>query len=105
MSDWVLVKRLARYLLGAPRAVLRYQWQQAPTRFDVYVNADWAGCKSTCRSTSGGAARHGWHTVKSWSTTQATVAMSSGESELYSLTKGAAQALGLTALAADLGIQ
>ena len=47
---------------------------------------------------------HGWHTVKTWSTTQAIVAMSSGESELYSLTKGAAQALGLMALAANFGV-
>ena len=31
--------------------------------------------------------------------------MSSGESELYSLTKGVAQALGLMALAPDFGIQ
>ena len=71
---------------------------------DVYGDADWAGCKATCRSTSGGAAMHGWHTIKTWSTTQATVAMSSGESELYSLTKGAAQTLGLLALATDMGL-
>ena len=104
-SDWVLLKRLARYLVGAPRALLKYYWQKSPTCLDVFVDADWAGCKSTCRSTSGGAARHGWHTVKTWSTTQATVAMSSGESELYSLNKGAAQALGLMALAMDFGIE
>ena len=48
---------------------------------------------------------HGWHCVKTWSSTQATVALSSGESELYSLTKGASQALGLMALAADLGVK
>ena len=48
---------------------------------------------------------HGWHTVKTWATTQSVVAMSSGESELYSMTKGAANALGLIALAADFGFQ
>ena len=63
-SDWVLLKRLARYLVGAPRALLKYYWQKSPTCLDVFVDADWAGCKSTCRSTSGGAARHGWHTGK-----------------------------------------
>ena len=52
----------------------------------------------------GGAAMHCWHTIKTYSTTQAIVAMSSGESELYSLAKGAAQTLGLIALAADLGL-
>ena len=47
----------------------------------------------------------GWHTIKTWSTTQTTVAMSSGEAGLYSLTKGAAQALGLMSLARDLGVE
>ena len=103
-QDWGLLKRLARYLIGSPRVSFYYYWQTCPEGFDVYVDADWAGCKSTCRSTSGGAAMHGWHTVKTWSTTQSVVAMSSGESELYSMTKGAANALGLIALAADFGL-
>ena len=53
----------------------------------------------------GGAMRVGWHTIKTWSSTQATLALSSGESELYALTKGASQALGLLALAKDFGTQ
>ena len=101
--DWGLLKRLARYLVGAPRGVTHFGWQTMPKSFDVFVDSDWAGCTATRRSTSGGAARCGWHTVKSWSTTQATVALSSAEAELYSLTKGAAQALGLMAMARDLG--
>ncbi len=102
--DWILLKRLARYLLGAPRGVLKYYWQDMPSRFDVFVDSDWAGCKATARSTNGGAARFGWHTIKTWSSTQTIVALSSGEAELYSLTKGAAQTLGLLSLAADFGI-
>ena len=102
--DWALLKRLARYLLGAPRGILHFYWQEIPTQFDVFIDSDWAGCKATRRSTSGGAAKFGWHTIKSWSTTQTVVAMSSGEAELYSLTKGAAQTLGLMSLAQDLGI-
>ena len=45
----------------------------------------------------------GWHPLNTWASTQATVALSSGESELYALTKGASQALGFIALASDLG--
>ena len=48
---------------------------------------------------------HGRHCIKTWASTQATIALSSGESELYSLTKGASQAIGLMALAADLGVE
>ena len=47
----------------------------------------------------------GYHSIKSWCTTQTVVALSSGEAELYALTKGAAQTLGLTALAKDLGCE
>ena len=47
---------------------------------------------------------HGCHLVKHWSTTQSTVALSSGEAELTGIVKGAAQGLGLQSLAADLGM-
>ena len=47
----------------------------------------------------------GYHTAKTWSTTQAVVALSSGEAELYALTKGAPTALGLSSLAADFGLE
>ena len=49
--------------------------------------------------------RVGWHTIKTWSSTQATLALSSGESELYAMTKGSSQALGLLSLARDSGMQ
>ena len=102
-SDWALLKRLARYLVSAPRCVTHFAWQHPQSTVDVFVDADWAGCKKTSRSTSGGAVMVGWHTIKTWSSTQATIALSSGESELYALTKGASQALGFIALARDLG--
>ena len=38
-----------------------------------------------------------------WSSTQAVVAMSSGEAELYALTKGAANTMGMMSLASDFG--
>ena len=43
--------------------------------------------------------------LKIWSSTQATVALSSAEAELYTQTKGAAQAFGLMTLLADLGVE
>ena len=45
----------------------------------------------------------GRHLIKSWSTTQATIALSSGEAELYALVKGASQSLGLVSLGGDMG--
>ena len=48
---------------------------------------------------------HGPHLVKHWSKTQTTVLLSSGEAELHGIAAGVAQALGLQALAKDLGWQ
>ena len=45
----------------------------------------------------------GRHVVKSWSTTQKNIALSSGEAELYALTKGACETKGLVSLMSDLG--
>ena len=53
-SDWALLKRAGRYLVGAPRAVQLFAWQTPLALLEAYVDSDWAGCTSTCRSTSGG---------------------------------------------------
>ena len=104
-GDWAALKRIGRYLKGSPRLVQHFRWQKMPESVDVFTDSDWAGCRSTCRSTSGGITRSGAHTLKTWSSTQATVALSSAEAELYALTKGAAQALGFITLMADMGVQ
>ena len=44
------------------------------------------------------------HCIRHWSTTQATLALCSGEAELTGIAKGMAQAIGLRPIAADLGI-
>ena len=97
-------RRVARYLIGAPRFEQQFVWQDEPEKADAYTDSDWAGGRSTCRSTSGGALKLGSHCLKTWSSTQATVALSSAEAELYALTKGASQVLGLMSLLQDFGI-
>ena len=46
---------------------------------------------------------HGSHVIKSWSTNQAVIALSSGEAEYYGLVKAASVALGIMSIAQDLG--
>ena len=46
----------------------------------------------------------GCHLIKSWSSTQTTVALSSAEAELTGICRGAMQGLGLQSLCVDLGI-
>lgn len=103
-GDMDLMKRLGRYLAGTPRAVYMYPWQSEPEQIDTFVDSDWAGCKGSRRSTSGGAMMWGKHVLKTWASTQATIALSSAEAELYALVKGAAQTLGMMAMARDLGL-
>ena len=69
----------------------------------VFSDSDWAGDRDTRRSRSGGVALLAVCTVKSWSNRQATPAMSSAEAEYYAMVKASAEALGIQALAADLG--
>ena len=45
----------------------------------------------------------GRHVIKTWSTSQHCLALSSGEAELYALVKASAQTRGLMAIAADFG--
>ena len=58
------------------------------------VDADWAGNLKTRCSTSGGVLAIGpCFTVRHWSVTQATVSLSSAESEAKAITKGCIEAL------------
>ena len=70
----------------------------------VHADTDFAGCAATRRSTSGGVIRLGQHTIKTWSTTQTTVSLSSGEAELHGLSKAGSVALGVRSVAYDLDI-
>ena len=47
----------------------------------------------------------GAHALKTWSTTQQIIALSSGEAELYALTKAGSQTLGIMAMARDFGME
>ncbi len=97
------LKRLARYVKGRPRAVIRFFPQQLPRKIDVWCDGDHAGYIVTRRSTSGMAVFFGSHLIKSSSTVQSTIALNVGESEFYSAVKGAAHGLGVKSLLADWG--
>ena len=71
----------------------------------TFSDADWAGCKATRKSTTGGCVMLGGHVLKGWSKTQSLIALSSGESELYATLRAAAEALGIMAMMKDMGYQ
>ena len=98
------MKRLARYLLEVPDPTIRYDSsERSLDKILVYVDSDWAGCKATRKSTSGGAVTWGGGLLKSWSRSQGPIAISSGEAEFYAAIKGACEGLGIKSLLEDLG--
>jgi hypothetical protein len=96
------LKRLGRYLVGKPRMVFRYCFQSADS-IDCYSDTDWAGCPKTRKSTSGGVILLGEHILKTYSSTQPTISLSSGEAEFYGVVRATGAALGQQSLFADLG--
>ena len=72
---------------------------------DGYSDSDWAGCQRTARSTSGGAVMRGRHCIRTWSATQKSIALSSGEAELVAVVKMSCEIIGLMQLMEDWGHQ
>jgi hypothetical protein len=106
-QDFYKVKKLVRFLRGVGTVSLLYEWQREDEarQVMVYVDSDWAGCRSTRKSTSGGVLTVGRHVLRTWSCTQSTVATSSGEAELIAMFEGATRGCGMQAILAEMGLQ
>ena len=92
-------------MLAYPRLVWKFTGDVELSKYlDVFSETDWAGDRRARKSTSGGVASIDGAATKHWSSTQESVALSVGEAEYYALVKGAAEGLGMQALARDLGI-
>ena len=103
-SSWRKLTRVAKYLIYRPRMVLDYLWQEEVSELSTYSDANWAGCVTTRKSTSGGVVMAGTHLIKTWSKTQSNIALSSAESEFYATLKSAQESLGIMALAQEFGV-
>ena len=100
--SWLSLKRLGRYFVGRGRLVFRYDYQSADC-IETYSDTDWAGCPRTRKSTSGGCLMLGSHILKTWSSTQSAISLSSGEAEFHGVVKASGVALGHQSLMHDLG--
>ena len=97
------LRHIGRFLKRHPRLVWHFDQQPEQRELVVRTDADWAGCRRSRKSTSGGNISLGGHTIKTWAKTQAVIAKSSAESELYGVVRGACEALGVKTLCKDLG--
>ena len=105
VGDVVNLKRVIRYLSTVPVFSIYYNFQDPPTEITGYSDSDWAGCTRTRKSTSGGAIMLGKHLVHHYSSTQATIALSSGEAELNAATKCTSECIGIKSLLKDLSLE
>ena len=70
---------------------------------EAFSDANWAGCRQSRKSTSGGVVMIGKHLIKAYSKTQAIIAKSSAESELFGIVRATCEALGFITLVQDMG--
>ena len=93
------LKHMMRYLKGtrywkhALRPTAQRQDRRIPINIDVYTDANWASCGTTRKSTTGFVIHLLGATVYYGRRTQATVALSSAESELYAIGTAAQESI------------
>ena len=103
VRDMIKLKRIGRYVLGAKRAKMHLWVQPMPKSIVVHTDSDWAGCKRTRISVSGGIIRLGEAVIKCWSKDQHNLAKSSAEAELYAANLGGEQAMGIQTMMREIG--
>lgn len=102
-EDIAALKRLARYVKQYPRVAFKFKFQSPPSKIRVYSDSNYAGCLKTRKSTQGGIVMLGNHCIKTYSSTQSIIAISSAEAEFYGIVKAASVGLGIQSSLKDLG--
>ena len=105
LGNEVALKRVLRYLQGAPVCRLTFSMQHLSSRLVGLSDSDWAGCKATRKSTSGNAVLLGAHLIHFSSRTQKAIALSSSEAELVSQVGVACEVLAVQNLLRECHIE
>ena len=103
-QSWDSLKRVGRHLAKSLRLVQMFEFQDNADVVDVFTDSDFAGDTVSRKSTSGGALLLGKHCVRTWSKTQDTIALSSGEAELMALVKASCEGLGMRSILSDFAV-
>ena len=96
------LRRIGRYLKMHPRLVWKYAMQGEVNKISE-DRRRLGRMPQNSEEHLGGSISRGTHCIKTWSTTQAVIAKSSAESELYGVVRGAFEAHGTKTLCEDLG--
>ena len=103
-SDYEKLVRIAKYLFGHRRYLTKFAIQKGVHSLNCFGDSDFAGEISTRKNTSGGIMCLGGNAIKTWSSTQSVIALSTGEAELYAINKAAATGMGGQSLLRDIGV-
>ena len=103
-ADVEALKRCIRFFLKYPRCIQSFERQEiVPKQITCYSDSNFAGCLQSRKSTSSCKIFYGKHLLKSTSTTQAVVSLSSAEPKFYEAVKAAAARIGGVSMMRDLG--
>ena len=97
-GDPELLLRVGKYLATHRDVYQAYPYQEETEDILVLTDSDWANCKVSRKSVSGGAMFLGNHLLEAWSRLQNKIVQSSGEAVLYSSNKGLSELAGLVNL-------
>ncbi|KAJ2938391.1 hypothetical protein O0L34_g13315 [Tuta absoluta] len=101
-EDWLLVKRIMRYVKGTCSYGIKYKAHQKSTLLESFSDADHGGCHLSGRSTTGLICRYSGGTVSWLSQRQASVAISTTEAEIVAASEGAREIVWLSRVYKDL---
>ena len=98
------MKKTLRFLVGRQCVVWKFEWQEEVGHVQVFADSDWGGDRRSRKSTSGGAILLGRHCVRTWSSTQSAIALSSAEAEFYAIVDATLRAKGMLSVLSELGL-
>jgi len=97
-EDVIRVKRVFRYLAGTINKGIVYKSDSSPGSLECYSDADFGGCTTTGRSTSGVVVLHAGGAISWLSQRQGIVATSTTESEIVAATEATKEIIWLQRL-------
>ena len=102
-GGWKRFKKTSRFLRGREAVIWEFPWQDECKEVHAYGDSDWGGRRGSRKSTSGGLVMLGKHCIKTWSSTQGAVALSSAEAEFYAMIEAVVRAKGVLNVMKEIG--
>ena len=104
-ADVEALKRCVRSWLKYPRSIQSFERQEiVPKQITCYSDSNFAGCLQSRKSMSSCKIFYKKHLLKSTSTTQAVVSLSSAEAEFHAAGKATAAGIVCVSMMRDLGV-